>query len=212
MDAAALRSLAATLAIAVTACAQPKITETNWMHELERNSFEKKWTAFANSLTEPQAQKLGKVFITSTEAAIVDFESSLDDLRRLKFGHMVEAAASCEHTRREMAAKTAAAAASPQATPRDTSMFDRLDIKPGAPTHIPEPEEPAEPQGECLSPEDAYVQAFAEGTARKAANPLPAGRKDIEEICHRLQPFGFARYWRQRAREWCVTTLAVKGG
>lgn len=195
------------------ACAAPrKINETNWVYELERNSFERKWLAFFGSLDEAQVARLGKVFTTGTESALVEFEKSLDDLKRFKFSHMIDAAMICEDTRRELMAKLARSAGAPAGPPRgpEASVFDKLEITPGKPTHLPE-EEPEDPESECLTPEETYARAFAEGQARTALNPLPSDRKEIEEICHRLHPFSFARYWKKRAAEWCVTGRSLKG-
>ena len=189
----------------IAACATPqKINESNWVYELERNAFEKKWTAFNNSLTDAQADVLGKLFRTGAEPAIAEFEKSLDDLKRFKFTHLVEAAAVTEKTRRETAAKL-------ERTPvPQISAFDQMKIIPGKPTELPTDDDPAPPTGECLQPDQAYTQAFAEGQARRTANPLPADRKEIEEISHRLYPYGLARFWKKRAAELCVTAATIK--
>ena len=190
--------------VLLAACATPrKINESNWMYELERNGFERKWVAFFNALDETQLALLGKVFTTGSNAALTDFERSLDDLKRFKFAHMVDAAMLCEDTRRQMVAK----AARPTAT--QSSLFDKIEIVPGKPTHLPVEDEPDDPEG-CFTPEEAYDRAFTEGQERNAKNPLPADRKDIEEISHRLHPFGFARFWSKQASELCVTAATLR--
>lgn len=207
------RIIAAVIAtVLLGACTAPrKINETNWLYELERNAFEKKWLAFFGSLDEAQVVRLGKVFTSGTESVLVEFENSLDDLKQSKFSHMIDAAVVCEDTRRETMANLARSAGASAGPPRGPeSLFDKIKIAPGKPTHLTE-EEPEDPERECLTPEEAHTRAFAEGQARKASNPLPSNRKEIEEICHRLHPFGFARYWEKRAAEWCVTAAALKG-
>ena len=176
------------------------------MYELERNAFEKKWSAFNNSLTEAQADFLGKLFRTGAEPAIGEFEKSLDDVKRFKFTHLVEAAMIAEDTRRQTAAN---ATKTPQP---QTSMFDKMKITPGKPTEIPTDDDPGPPTDACLTPEAAYSQAFAAGQAMRTANPLPADRKEIEEISHRLHPYGYARFWRKRASEHCVAPESLTGG
>jgi hypothetical protein len=208
----ARRALGAILSVlALASCvAQRKINETNWIYELERNSFERKWLAFFGSLDDAQVALLGKVFQEGTDATVADFEKSLDGLRWSKFEHMVEAATACENTRREMIAKVARGKEVPPGASSQESAFDMMKIVPGKPTHLPD-DPTDEPKTDCLSADASYAAAFAEARTRQAQNPLPPDRKDIEEISFRLYPFGFARYWRKRAAEWCVTVAAIQG-
>src|SRR5690606_848295 len=101
----------------------------------QRNAFEERWRAFVNALSDAQTEQLGAFFRTGELEALEAFERSLDDLRRFKFTAHVDMARLTEEERRAMIAKQGRTIDGS----RD-SLFDKIEIVPGKPTHLPEPE------------------------------------------------------------------------